>query len=63
MFTIIQQGEQDSMFYTVQANGHDIEHFTTLESACNAIENLKSVVSEYSNNHSMVRWFNNKGDK
>lgn len=57
MYTIIQQGVQDSMFYTVQVNGQDLEHYCTLEAACLAIEVFKKP-KETKPSLSMQKWYN-----
>ena len=58
MYTILQQGEQDAMFYTLQVNGADLEHFITLEAACAALERCK----EASPKLDMERWFSGEAD-
>jgi hypothetical protein len=50
MFTIIQQGEQDNTFYTLQVAGKDVEHFTSLEAAARGLESLKQDIEESSYN-------------
>jgi hypothetical protein len=55
MFTIIQQGEQDNQWYTVQYNGKDVEHYTSLESAAMAVEDLKESFNHLSTD--MYRWY------
>lgn len=55
MFTITQQGEQDSMFYTVEYNGNVVEHYSSLESAAMAVEDLKRSFASVP--EEMHRWF------